>query len=93
MTLENARYLLTVTDALPARTAGVLLMPRIEAEKTDRSMFRVVLRLPNVPETLETSATFDFPHVMGPSAPRVVLRLPELSPESIPIGTEVWRLG
>jgi hypothetical protein len=67
-------------------------MPRIEAEKTDRGMFRVRLRFPGVIDTLETSATFDFPHVMGPNIPRVVLRLPELSPESIPIGTEVCRL-
>jgi hypothetical protein len=81
--------LLVVDEAFTARGRGVLLMPRFTAESPRRESFRVRLRLPNGDER-ETTASMEVSHMRGALPPYAMLRLPELAPDDVPAGTEVW---
>jgi hypothetical protein len=84
-----AERLLVVEEAFRARGRGVLLAPKRVLHGAPGATFPVVLKLPGGGERT-TIASFDVAHVRGPLTPFAMLRLPELAPEDVPVGTEVW---
>jgi hypothetical protein len=84
-----AERLLVVEEAFVARGRGVLLAPRFTVAEPRTGSFRVVLRPPGAAER-ETSAELEVSHMRGALAPYAMLRLPELTPDDVPEGTEVW---
>ena len=84
-----AERLVTVEEAFVARGRGVLIAPRFTLEAPRTGKFRVRLRFPDGAER-ETSAELEVSHVRGALAPYAMLRLPELAPDDVPAGTEVW---
>jgi hypothetical protein len=84
--------MLVVEEAFRARGRGVLLAPRFTAAEHPRGTFRVELRLPSG-EQREAVAEIDVAHMRGPLPPYAMIRLPELAPEDVPAGTEVWTIA
>ncbi|MCA9590401.1 MAG: hypothetical protein KC657_34095 [Myxococcales bacterium] len=82
--------LLVVEDAFVGRGAGVLLMPRITAaDAPAAATFAVRLRAPDGSER-QVSAALEVAHMRGPLPPYAMVRLPTLSVDDVPPGTEVW---
>jgi len=84
-----ATRLLVVEEAFVARGRGVLLMPRFTAATPREGTFDVRLRLPDGTERT-TKASMEVAHMRGKLAPFAMYRLPELAPEDVPAGTELW---
>jgi hypothetical protein len=84
-----AERLLVVEECFRARGRGVLVMPKRVLHGPAGAKLTVRLRLPSGDERT-TTASFDLPHVRGPLTPFAMLRLLELAPEDVPVGTEVW---
>jgi len=83
--------LITVEEAFVARGRGVLIAPRFTPERPRTGTFRVRLRFLDGRDR-ETSAELEVSHVRGTLTPYAMLRLPELGPEDVPEGTEVWTI-
>jgi len=79
---------LVVEDAF-ADARGVVLQPRIVAERPLRGEVVVTLRMPDGRERA-ARASMTVSHVRGPLAPFAVIRLHGVTPEDVPAGTEVW---
>jgi hypothetical protein len=82
--------LIVVEEAFRARGRGVLLEPRFTVEGNAHGPFQARLVLPDgtariVRAELETS------HMRGQGSVFAMIRLPELAPEDVPAGAEVWR--
>ena len=86
-----AERLVTVEEAFVARGRGVLIAPRFTLAQPRSGAFRVRLRSPDGAER-ETSAELEVSHMRGSLAPYAMVRLPELAPEDVPVGTEIWTL-
>lgn len=81
--------IVTVEEAFVARGRGVLVAPRFTAEAPRAGRFPVRLRFPEGTERVSVGE-LEIAHVRGALAPYAMLRLPELSVEDVPAGTEVW---
>ena len=68
----------------------MLLEPRITVESKIHPPFDVRLRLPDGTERV-VRAQLETSHIRGPENVFALVRLPELAPEDVPVGTEVWR--
>jgi len=86
-----AERLVTVEEAFVARGRGVLIAPRFTAEQPRAGRFGVRLRFPDGTER-EVSAELEVAHMRGTLAPYVMVRLPELAPDDVPSGTEIWTI-
>ncbi len=84
-----AERLLVVEEAFVARGKGVLLMPRFTTTSPPKGAIRVRLRLPDGAEK-KTSALVEVAHMRGALAPYAMYRLPDLAPDEVPAGTELW---
>ena len=83
--------LLVVSDVTPARSGGVHLLPRLEAvDVNDRGPFAVRLVAADG-SVREARAVIDVPHVRGSAPPIGMLRVLDVTPESIAVGTRVER--
>ena len=80
--------LVVVEEAFLARGKGVLVRPRLTLANPPRQPFRVLVRRPDKQER-ETTAVLEISHVTGSLPPYAMLRLPELTPEDVPAGSEV----
>lgn len=82
--------LMVVEEAFRARGRGVLLEPRLTVEGNEHPPFSVRLRRPDGTERV-TRAELETSHLRGQGSVFAMIRLPELAPEDVPAGTEVWR--
>jgi hypothetical protein len=87
--LRAMRRLLVVEEAHPSGATGVVLSPRFVSEGVPPRAVSVRLKLPGGAERL-TTAHVQLSHMRGPSSPFGLLRLPDLAPDDVPAGTEVW---
>lgn len=84
------RRIVVVEGAFTLRGKGALVEPRFTVEKAVAGVFPVRLRLPGG-EDRHTSARLEVSHVQGPGKSMfAMLRLTELAPEDVPVGTEIW---
>lgn len=67
-----------------------MLGPKLANAPAERKL-RVKLELPDG-TTRETNAEVETAHIRGPNGAFGLLRLPDLAPEDVPLGTKVWRL-
>jgi hypothetical protein len=81
--------LLVVEDAFVAKGPGVLVMPRFTAQTPAKGKFTVRLRLPDGTER-DVTAEIDVAHMRGPLPPFAMYRLHGVTPEDVPVGTEIW---
>lgn len=81
--------LLVVEEVFAVTPRGVQLAPRFVPKDAGRRAFEVRLVLPGGEER-RVRAELQIAHVRGPLAPFALLRLPELSSDDVPPGTEVW---
>ncbi len=81
--------LVKVEEVFVARGRGVLVEPRFAPAAIVTGPFAVTLRLPDGTERT-TSASMETSHMRGALVPWAMLRLPELSVDDVPAGTEVW---
>jgi hypothetical protein len=82
--------LLIVDGAFAARGGSVQLSPRITVtQDAPRAPFPVRLRLPTGSER-EAMAVLDVAHIRGPHGAFALVRLLDLQPDDVPMGTEVW---
>jgi hypothetical protein len=81
--------LFVVEEAFRAGSRGCLLAPRFVAEPSLPRSFQVRLKAPRGAERT-ARAELQVAHMRGPLAPFAMIRLPDLAPEDIPAGTEVW---
>ena len=79
---------IVVEEAFVARGPGVLVMPRFVVKAPARGVFEVRLRTPDGGER-SAKASMETMHVSGPTGTFAMLRLPELSPQEVPAGTEI----
>lgn len=87
----TAPPLLIVEEAFAARAGSVQLSPRITVgNDAPRTPFPVRLRLPDGTER-EAMATLDVAHIRGPHGAFALVRLLNLEPSDVPVGTEVRR--
>lgn len=84
-----AQRLIVVEDAYRTRGLGILVEPRYIA-KGPEPEFQVRLRFPDGTERT-VRAGVETSHMRGPNGVFAMLRLPDLAPEDVPVGTEVWR--
>lgn len=82
--------LIVVEEAFRARGRGVLLEPRLTIEGNASEPFQARLVLPDGTER-HVRAELETSHVRGQGSVFAMIRLPELAPEDVPAGTEVWR--
>ena len=82
--------LVVVAEAFPARGSGVHVTPRITVHSAPREAFAVRLRRPDGHETTAMAA-LDVAHIRGPNGAFAMVRLLGLSPDDVPVGTEIWR--
>ncbi len=79
-----------VEGGFTLRGKGTLIEPRFTVKEAVRGAFPVRLRLPNG-EDLRTVGSLEVAHVQGPGGTMfAMLRLTELKPEDVPVGTEIW---
>jgi len=83
--------LVVVEEAVAARGGGTQVFPRFTLDKPSRGTLAVLLRLPNGQER-RTRATLDVAHIRGPMPPFALVRLIDDAPESVPTGTEIFRV-
>lgn len=79
--------LLVVEDVFPAR-GGVDVLPRFTTAQAPKGKVRVRLRVPGGAER-ELDGEVLTAHVRGPLPSYAMLRLFGVTPEDVPIGTEV----
>ena len=84
-----AGRLLVVEDAFVAKGPGVLVMPRFTASAPPKGKIPVQLRLPDG-TTRDVLAEVEVAHMRGPLPPFAMYRLHGLSPDEVPVGTEIW---
>ena len=89
MTSSVARPLLIVEEAFRAGGAGVLVSPRFVPDPAAPPLRSVRLKTPGGVVRMAV-AELQVSHIRGPMPPYALLRLPELAPEDVPPGTEVW---
>lgn len=82
--------LIVVEEAFRARGRGVLLEPRFTIEGNAHAPFQARLVLPDGTERI-ARAELETSHVRGQGSVFAMIRLPELAPEDVPAGAEVWR--
>ncbi len=87
--ISMADRIVVVEEAFVARGRGVLVAPRFTAEAARAGRFPVRLRLPDGTER-DASGELEVSHVRGALAPWAMLRLPELSVDDVPAGTEIF---
>src|SRR6185295_16552065 len=80
--------LLTVEEAFAGDGRGVTLVPKITVKDAPAGPIRVRLRLPGGAER-EATATFQVAHIRGPHGAFAMVKLADLAPEEVPVGTEV----
>lgn len=80
--------LFVVEDAFPARAGGVHVMPRFTTAQAGKGRVRVRLRLPSGAER-ELDGEVETAHMRGPLPSYAMLRLLGVTPEDVPIGTEI----
>jgi len=83
--------LLVVEEAFAVRGGSVQLAPRVTvSQDAPRAPFPVRLRLPDGTERRAT-ATLDVAHIRGPHGAFALVRLLNVEPGDVPVGTEIWR--
>lgn len=85
-------HLLTVEDAFVAQGKGVLVMPRFTTQAPIRGAFEVELRLPDGSRTI-VQASMDVAHLRGAQGSFAMYRLLGITPEEVPVGTEIWSVA
>ena len=80
---------LVVEDAFVGRGRGVLIAPRFALDAPRVGGFPVRLQLPDGRDRI-AKAELEVSHMRGALAPWAMLRLPELAPDDVPPGTEIW---
>ena len=80
---------LVVEDACEVRGGAVSLDPKFVPEDPPRGNFEIELRLPSG-ETTTHTATLDFAHSRGALSPFALVRVFGITPDAVPVGTEVW---
>lgn len=80
--------LLVVTDAFTTRGPGVVVMPRITVEGPS-TPGQIRLRRPDGTERV-VRATLDLAHMRGPGGQFAMYRLHDVTPDDVPVGTELW---
>ncbi|MFO0667360.1 MAG: hypothetical protein U0174_25645 [Polyangiaceae bacterium] len=80
---------LVVEDAWAVRGGAVALEPKFVPDNPPRGEFEIELRLPSG-ETRRCKATLDFAHSRGTLPPFALVRALGMTPEEVPIGSEVW---
>jgi hypothetical protein len=88
--MANER-LLIVEESFAARGKAVHLSPKITIDEPPRGPVAVRLRLPSGEER-EAKAVFEVPHIRGSLPPFAIVKLLDLTPEEVPVGTEVFRV-
>ncbi len=88
---ETPKPLLIVESVEPARGGGVRVFPRFSLDRPGRGPFVVRLVLPDG-AAHETEAVLEVAHVRGPLPPFAMMRLPQIEPAALPVGTRVYRL-
>ncbi len=83
---------MVVEEAFAARGGGAHVMPRFTVTEASREPFAVVLVLPGG-ERRDAQAVLETAHIRGPAGSFAMVRVLELAPEAIPIGTEIWTEG
>jgi hypothetical protein len=83
--------LLVVEEAFTTRGRGVVVLPKLTVQVAPPAPFPVRLRLPDGRERTST-ATYDVAHIRGPHGAFAMLRLLDLTPEEVPVGTEIEAL-
>lgn len=84
------RRIVVVEGAFTLRGKGALIEPRLTVKEAVRGAFPVRLRLPSG-EDVRTTASLEVAHVQGPGGTMfAMLRLTDLNPGEVPIGTEIW---
>ena len=83
-----AERLVVVEEAFVARGRGVLVAPRFTLPQL-ATRLRVALRLPDG-TTREAAGELEVAHMRGALAPYAMLRLPDLTVDDVPAGTEIW---
>jgi len=81
--------LVKVEEAFVARGRGVLVEPRFAPAAIVTGTFDVTLRFPDGTERA-TTASMETSHMRGALVPWAMLRLPEMSVDDVPAGTEIW---
>lgn len=81
--------LIVVEEAFRARGRGVLLEPRFTLVGNEHPPFTARLRLPDGTERT-VRAELETSHLRGAGSVFAMIRLPDLAPEDVPPGTEVW---
>lgn len=67
------------------------LAPRITLTAVaPRAPFPVLLRLPDGTEK-QATAVLDVAHIRGPHGTFALVRLMNMKPADVPVGTEIWR--
>ncbi len=87
-----AERLLSVEDAFVAKGNGVLVMPRFTAAAPPKGKIPVQLRRPDG-TTREVEAEIEVAHMRGPLPPFAMYRLHGVTPDEVPVGTEIWSIG
>ena len=82
--------LIVVEEAFRARGRGVLLEPRFTVQGNEHPPFTARLVLPDGTERA-ARAELETSHMRGQGSVFAMIRLPELAPEDVPPGAEVWR--
>ena len=82
--------LIVVEEAFRARGRGVLLEPRFTVEGNTQEPFQARLVLPDGTERV-VRAELETSHMRGQGSVFAMIRLPDLAPEDVPPGAEVWR--
>jgi hypothetical protein len=85
----SSERLLVVEDVSPARSGGVLVLPKIILPIATRRPIAVELRAPSG-ATRSAQAVFEVPHVRGDLPPFAAIRLVEMRVEEVAVGTEIW---
>ncbi|HVJ88459.1 MAG TPA: hypothetical protein VM580_01570 [Labilithrix sp.] len=85
------KRLLVVEDAFIGSGRGVLVSPRFTTTTPNPPRFSVRLRFPDGTER-DVSASVDVAHSRGPLPPWAMYRLFDITPEEVPIGTEIWSI-
>lgn len=85
---DDAKPLVVVEEAFVLRGSGVMILPRVAFDAQAAPTFAVTLRLPNGDEKKATAA-FEVSHIRGASPPFAMLRILDLKPEDVPVGTTI----
>ena len=81
------KLLVIVTECIDQKSRGLLVMPKFTLQGGEPTSVR--LKLPDGTERV-ARAKLDVAHIRGALPPFAMVRLFGETPESVPIGTEVW---